>query len=63
MNELMKALYIERKKDEIKAQLLKMGYFKTPDGRQLYELSLDELDGIFKKQLIERGNKNGVCRF
>lgn len=55
MNELMKALYIERKKDEIKAQLLKMGYFKTPDGRQLYELSLDELDEIFKKQLIERG--------
>ncbi|TFV09258.1 Fur-regulated basic protein FbpA [Bacillus stratosphericus] len=55
MNELMKALYLERKKDEIKAQLLKMGYLKTPDGRQLYELSLDELDGIFKKQLIERG--------
>ncbi|WP_371869403.1 Fur-regulated basic protein FbpA [Bacillus pumilus] len=28
---------------------------KTPDGRQLYELSLHELDEIFKKQLIERG--------
>ncbi|MEC3837036.1 Fur-regulated basic protein FbpA [Bacillus licheniformis] len=32
-----------------------MGYFKTPDGRQLYELSLAELDAIFKKKLIERG--------
>ncbi|MFE4512282.1 Fur-regulated basic protein FbpA, partial [Bacillus subtilis] len=26
-----------------------------PDGRQLYELSLTELDEIFKKKLIERG--------
>ncbi|MGO0742474.1 Fur-regulated basic protein FbpA, partial [Bacillus licheniformis] len=55
VNELMKALYCERKKDELKARLLKMGYFKTPDGRQLYELSLTELDEIFKKKLIERG--------
>ncbi|MEC1100460.1 Fur-regulated basic protein FbpA [Bacillus paralicheniformis] len=32
-----------------------MVFFKTPDGRQLYELSLTELDEIFKKKLIERG--------
>nr|WP_276561678.1 Fur-regulated basic protein FbpA [Bacillus licheniformis] len=51
----MKALYCERKKDELKTKLLKMGYFKTPDGRQLYELSLAESDKIFKKNLIERG--------
>ncbi|MEC1035009.1 Fur-regulated basic protein FbpA [Bacillus paralicheniformis] len=55
MNDLMKALYCERKKDELKARLLKMGFFKTLDGRQLYELSLAELDEIFKKKLIERG--------
>ena len=55
MNDLMKALYCERKKDELKARLLKMRYFKTPDGRQLYELSLTKLDEIFKKKLIERG--------
>jgi len=55
VNDLMKALYCERKKDELKSRLLKMGFFKTPDGRQLYELSLTELDEIFKKKLIERG--------
>ncbi|MED1741955.1 Fur-regulated basic protein FbpA [Bacillus swezeyi] len=55
MNDLMKVLYCERKMDELKTQLLKMGCFKTPDGRQLYELSLVELDEIFKKKLIERG--------
>lgn len=49
MNELMKALYCERKKDELKARLLKMGYFKTPDGRQLYELSLTELTKYSKR--------------
>ncbi|MFE7082539.1 Fur-regulated basic protein FbpA [Priestia megaterium] len=38
----------EQKKDEIKTKLLDLNYFKTPDGKQLYELSLDELEAIYK---------------
>lgn len=30
-------------------QLLHLQYFKTPDGRQLYELTKSELEGIFKQ--------------
>lgn len=39
---------IERKKDELKEKLLKMGYFKHPDGRQLYEMGLEELKKIYE---------------
>lgn len=38
----------ERYKDELKEKLLKLGYFKTPDDRQLYELSLQELEKIYE---------------
>ncbi len=44
----------ERKKDELKEKLLKMGYFKYSDGRQLYELSLSELEKAYKT--IKRGD-------
>lgn len=30
---------LEQEKDDLKAKLINLGYFKTPDGRQLYELS------------------------
>lgn len=38
----------EQKKDELKFKLIQLNYFKTPEGRQLYELSLDELESILK---------------
>lgn len=33
--------------DELRAELIKLGYYKTPDKRQLYELSLLELEQIY----------------
>lgn len=39
---------IEQRKDELKEKLLKMGCFKHPDGRQLYEIGLEELKIIYK---------------
>lgn len=38
---------IEHQKDFYKSELLRMGYFKTPDKKQLYELSLAELESIY----------------
>lgn len=40
---------IEIQKDFYKSQLLELGYFKTPAGKQLYELSLHELEKIYFK--------------
>ncbi|PKR84882.1 Fur-regulated basic protein FbpA [Heyndrickxia camelliae] len=39
-------LAVEQRKDYLKGELLKYGYFKTPDGKQLYELTLSELEQI-----------------
>ncbi|MEK4666534.1 Fur-regulated basic protein FbpA [Niallia sp. FSL R7-0271] len=39
----------EQKKDEIKSELIQLNYFKTPDGRQLYELSVEELETLLKE--------------
>ncbi|PJN91189.1 hypothetical protein CVN76_06295, partial [Bacillus sp. mrc49] len=33
-----------------KNELLNMGYFKTPEGLQLYELTLSELEDIYKAE-------------
>lgn len=44
---------VEQRKDELKEKLLKMGYFKHPDGRQLYELSLSELEKAYMKKNAE----------
>lgn len=41
---------IEQEKDVYKSKLLEMNYFKTPDGRQLYELSLREIKCIYQKE-------------
>lgn len=49
---------IEYEKDFYKSELLNMGYFKTPDKRQLYELSLDELKDIYQE---EKQKRNGAC--
>lgn len=46
VNQLRRA--IEHQKDFYKNELLNMGYFKTPDGKQLYELTLTELEQIYE---------------
>lgn len=46
INQLSRA--IEHQKDVYKNKLLDMGYFKTPDGKQLYELTLTELEQIYE---------------
>ncbi|WP_445505798.1 Fur-regulated basic protein FbpA [Niallia sp. 03091] len=46
---------LEKKKDELKAELIELFYFKTPDGRQLYELSYEELESILKKVKKDEG--------
>ncbi|MBZ9536823.1 Fur-regulated basic protein FbpA [Cytobacillus oceanisediminis] len=40
---------LEQEKDELKAKLINLGYFKTPDNRQLYELTYRELENIYKQ--------------
>lgn len=45
---------IEQRKDELKEKLLSLGYFKTDEGKQLYELSLSELEKAYKT--IKRGD-------
>lgn len=40
---------LEQKKDELKAELIKLMYFKSPDGRQLYEMSYEELESVLKE--------------
>lgn len=37
---------VEQRKDELKSELMRFGYFKTADGKQLYELTLTELEQI-----------------
>jgi hypothetical protein len=45
---------VEAKIDFYKSELLKMGYFKTPDGRQLYELTLTELEQVYENEKARR---------
>ncbi|WP_082138267.1 Fur-regulated basic protein FbpA [Niallia circulans] len=40
---------LEQEKDELKAKLINLGYFKTPDGKQLYELTYEELENIYNQ--------------
>lgn len=47
INQSEKSIELER--DFYKSELLNLGYFKTPDGKQLYELSLRELKHIYSK--------------
>lgn len=43
-NQLRRA--VQQRMDFLKNELLRYGYFKTPDGKQLYELTLTELEQI-----------------
>lgn len=40
---------LEQEKDDLKAKLINLGYFKTPDNRQLYELTYQELKNIYNQ--------------
>lgn len=40
---------LEQEKDNLKAKLINLGFFKTPDGRQLYELTYQELENIYNQ--------------
>lgn len=44
VNQLRNA--VEQRKDILKSELMRYGYFKTPEGKQLYELTLSELEEI-----------------
>ncbi|MGG0645472.1 Fur-regulated basic protein FbpA [Bacillus mycoides] len=47
---------IEAQRDFYKTELIQMGYFKTPEGLQLYELSLAQLKEIYEE--IKSRSKN-----
>ncbi|MGR3774605.1 Fur-regulated basic protein FbpA [Bacillus paramycoides] len=46
---MMTSRTIEAQRDFYKSELIQMGYFKTPEGLQLYELSLTQLEEIYKE--------------
>ncbi|PHB34483.1 hypothetical protein COE86_17590 [Bacillus toyonensis] len=47
---------IEARRDFYKSELIQMGYFKTPEGLQLYELSLIQLEEIYKEVKSRKKN-------
>lgn len=49
---------IDVQKDFYKSELLKMGYFKTEKGLQLYELSLDQLEEVYKNEKMRMKNND-----
>ncbi|MBP0725561.1 Fur-regulated basic protein FbpA [Bacillus sp. RG28] len=53
---------VEFRKNIIIDKLLKLGFTKMPDGRQLYELSLTELEGLVNEgiSLLEKNKKKKV---
>lgn len=52
---------IEQKKDELKSELIQLNYFKTPDGRQLYQLSYEELNHIYLQVKKESEVRESGC--
>jgi Fur-regulated basic protein A len=48
---------VQVKMDYYKSELLKMGYFKTPCGKQLYELTLTELEQVYENEKCRRRNE------
>lgn len=53
---MMELKTIEAQRDFYKTELIQMGYFKTPEGLQLYELSLAQLKEIYEE--IKSRSKN-----
>ncbi|MCM3619192.1 Fur-regulated basic protein FbpA [Sutcliffiella horikoshii] len=48
---------VEARMDYLKSELIKMAYFKTPDGVQLYELTLTELEQIWENVRTRQAEK------
>lgn len=48
---------LDQEKDELKYQLIQLNYFKTPEGKQLYELSLEELQSILNE--VKKNESHG----
>ncbi|MCM3651304.1 Fur-regulated basic protein FbpA [Metabacillus litoralis] len=48
---------VEQRKDFLKDELLRMGYFKTPEKKQLYELTLSELEDLHISVKCEFGRE------
>lgn len=48
---------VKHREDEIKNKVFKLGYFKTPDNKQLYELNLTELEQIYENEKCRATNK------
>ena len=42
-------ILIQHMEGYYRSELLKMGYFKTPDGLQLYELDISKLQEIYEE--------------
>lgn len=53
---MMESKTIEAQREFYKSELIKMGYFKTPEGLQLYELSLAQLEEIYTEVKPQFGN-------
>jgi hypothetical protein len=49
---------LDAQRDFYKSELLKMGYFKTPCGKQLYELTLSELEQVYENERARRREKS-----
>jgi hypothetical protein len=48
---------VDQKKDDLKVELFKLGYHTTPDGKQLVDLTLTELEQIYENERF-RANYN-----
>ncbi|MDF2859623.1 MAG: hypothetical protein K0Q87_5474 [Neobacillus sp.] len=51
---------VEKRKTFIINRLIKFGFTKMNDGRQLYELPLTELERIHIEMMCDRGKKEEV---
>jgi hypothetical protein len=51
---------VETRKDFLIDQLIILGFHEHPDGRQLYELSLAELESIYINQRIKQARKKPI---
>jgi hypothetical protein len=47
-------ILIQHMEDYYRGELLKMGYFKTPNGLQLYELDISKLQEIYEEVKTSR---------
>lgn len=53
----MLAERIRLEEDYYRSELLKMEYYKTPDGKQLWELNHSELEQIYENERFKSESK------